>query len=278
MTVITLTTDFGLTGSYVAQMKGVILGINPEVRLVDITHKLPPQDIRTAAFVLDTAVDAFPTGTVHLVVVDPGVGTDRDMIAVDCGEHRFVAPDNGVLSFVLDRLPPRNIMRLDESQRRPGAVGTTFDGRDIMGPVAARWSLTDDDQFPGEPITTPPVTLAAPIRISAPDAIIGEVIFIDRYGNAVTSIDRSQLKDITHDRLVVTVGRTSVIGLKSAYGNVPSGTALALINSSGRLELAINQDNAASCLGLVPGQEVIVSWPDDAFPAADPESTRDSAG
>ena len=145
-----------------------------------------------------------------------------------------------------------------------------------MGPVAARWSLSDNDQNLGELKTTPVVTLATPILVLTPGSIVGEVVFIDSYGNAVTSIDGSLLNDIAPDRLVATSGRARVVGLRLAYGDVPSGSALALINSCGRLELALNQSNAAGCLGLVTGQEVTVSWPNDVLPAIDPEATSDS--
>lgn len=252
--IITLTTDFGLSGSYVAQMKGVILSINPRVHLVDVTHAVPPQDVRTAAVLLDQTIDAFPEGTIHLVVVDPGVGTDRPMIGAELAGHRFVAPDNGVLSLIAERYELRRCVLLTEGTFWRHPVSNTFHGRDVMGPVAAHWSLGRDLAEFGEPPGAPLVTLPMRQPQRMADGIEGEIIYVDSFGNLITNIDERLLEQMlpvepaARNQVIVEAGSHRIEGIVRSYAERPAGALLALVGSSGRLEIAVNQGNAAELL------------------------------
>src|ERR1700685_2767838 len=197
--IITITTDFGLSDSYVAQMKGVILGISPQARLVDVTHQVPRQDCAAASAILADVVDAFPPGTIHLVVVDPGVGTKRRAVAVETiaeakpgGEAsgpRFVAPDNGVLTDVLQRHRIRRAVRLSETRFWATDVSNTFHGRDIFAPVAAHWSTGVDLAEFGPPLMLPLIQLPVSRPTVHDGEIRGEIVRTDSFGNLITNID-----------------------------------------------------------------------------------------
>src|SRR5262245_4598333 len=176
MSLVTLTTDFGTCDSYVAQMKGVILGIAPQARLVDVTHAIPPQDVARGAHVLEEIAGAFPPDTIHLAVVDPGVGSDRVLLAAEAAGQRFLAPNNGLLSLVFDRWPPSRIHRLAVARFWRRSVAPTFHGRDILAPVAAHWSLGTDPAAFGPPLNpTDLVALRADLPRQAGSATIGRV-------------------------------------------------------------------------------------------------------
>ncbi len=274
--IIALLTDFGLADAYVGIMKGVVLGICPTARLIDLTHDIQPQNVRQAAYVLLTAYRYFPPETVFLVVVDPGVGTARAPIAVETAHGRFVAPDNGVLSYVLQETPPRQTVALTEHRFHLPEISQTFHGRDIFSPVAAYLAQ-------GTPLTAfgPPrqnlVTLPPP-RLSA-DAgkIVGEVLHIDRFGNLISSIGRLSWEDEEHlqfsprfgvrmdvpPALVAKACRVQIGGhpvgpIRRTYGAVPAGTVTALIGSAGQLEIGVNQGNAAEVLGMTIGDPVVL--------------------
>lgn len=255
--IITLTTDFGERDNYVAQMKGVILGINAEAQLVDVTHAVPAQDVLRAAVLLDGAIDAFPDETVHLVVVDPGVGTERAMVAADMGGRRFVAPDNGVLSLAARRYPPERIIELTEPKFWRQPVSNTFHGRDVMGPVAAHWSLGVAVEEFGRPLERGLVELPVPQPEQTAEGVVGEVLWVDAFGNLVTNIEASLLPG-AGDRLVIEANGHIVHELRRSYGEVPPGTVLALVGSSGHLEIAVNQGSACAQLRLEPGVRVAV--------------------
>lgn len=253
--IITLTTDFGTRDSYVAQMKGVILGINPQVQLVDVTHDILPQDVRQAALVLDEAIDAFPAQTIHLVVVDPGVGTDRRIVGAELGGYRFVAPDNGVLSPVARRHAPRRCVQLTESRFWRQPVSNTFHGRDVMGPVAAHWSLGVDLAEFGPALEEPLIELPVPLPRRIPDGVEGEVIRVDSFGNLITNIEQGMLPDepAARNRAIVEVGSHRIAGIALSYAEHSVGALLAVVGSSGRLEIAVNQGSAADVVGLRAG-------------------------
>ena len=192
MSVITLLTDFGTDSPYVAMMKGVIFSINPHVTIVDITHAIPPQDIRSAAFVLNEVCRRFPSGTVHLAVVDPGVGTDRDLVYLEIGQQRFVGPDNGLFSRVArDRVITRIHVLAERDYWLP-EISATFHGRDIMAPVAARLSLGLDPVLVG-PRLERLVDLAWPQAQVGARQIVGEIQAVDSFGNLITNITSAQL-------------------------------------------------------------------------------------
>src|SRR5262245_26509580 len=185
---IALVTDFGTRDHYVGTMKGVMLGVCPDLALVDISHDIPPHDVLAGAFELAASYRYFPKGTIFLVVVDPGVGSTRRGIAAQCGDYVFVAPDNGVLSVVFAEMPPHRMVELGEPRYARPAISQTFEGRDRFAPAAA-WLATGVDLAAlGKPAGQP-VMLNVPAPALAPSSIDGQVVRIDRFGNLVTNID-----------------------------------------------------------------------------------------
>ena len=260
MNLITLTTDFGAGSPYVAAMKGVIYSLNPAATVVDISHEIPAQDIRQAAVVLDDVTDRFPPGSIHVVVVDPGVGTERALLFVRIGRQNYLAPDNGVLSRLARRKAPEKIVRLTEQQYWLHPVSATFHGRDILAPVAARLSLDLDPDWLGTPQETL-VMLDWPEVVAKPQAIRGSILLIDAFGNLITDITGEMLADRPKDQPVrVSCAGHEVEGLCRTYGDRPEGTLVALIGSSGRLELAVVGGSAAMLLRARVGDAVTVEW------------------
>jgi S-adenosyl-L-methionine hydrolase (adenosine-forming) len=261
---ITLTTDFGLADSYVAQMKGAILAIAPEAVLVDVTHNIPQQDCGAAAAVLADVVGAFPVGTIHLVVVDPGVGTKRRAVAVeargadDAGNLRFVAPDNGVLTRILGNRSILRAVQLANPRFWRASVSQTFHGRDIFGPVAAHWSLGLDLTEFGPPLESPLINLSIPAPIRKGGQICGEVIRTDTFGNLITNIGTEHLPEADRSRLTVEIGTQRIAGISRAYQDQPVGELVAVIGSSGMLEIAICCGRAGEILAAWSGDKVIV--------------------
>jgi S-adenosyl-L-methionine hydrolase (adenosine-forming) len=254
MTIITLTTDFGLEDGYVGIMQGVILTIAPEARLVDLSHALAPQNIRRAAYILQRAAPYFPAGTVHLAVVDPGVGGERRPIAVRASSMTYVGPDNGLFSGALAQ-PSAQVFVLDRPQYWLPDVSRTFHGRDIFAPVAAHLahgapleemgSLSEEAQR---------LALPEPKRL-APDLIEGEVAYVDHFGNLITNIPGAWLAE---GHWHCEVHRHAIPQLSAAYSEVPPGGLLALISSTGTLEIAQHSGNAAQELSVAAGEPVIL--------------------
>lgn len=256
--IITLLTDFGLEDTYVASMKGVILGICPDARLVDVSHLVPPQDICTGAFLLVSVFNDFPAGTIHLAVVDPEVGTDRRGLIVQADQHLFVGPDNGLFSWIWREAGSCEAYRLE----RPGfwrpQVSKTFHGRDIFAPVAAHLGMGVPAQAFGPPCTPRLAAWTEPVE--AEGRIMGEVIHIDHFGNAVTNITRKVLLRLAEpSRLEVCVGELSPCPLVATYADQRIGSSVALVGSSKRLEIAVNQGHAARVCGLRRGDPVSVT-------------------
>jgi S-adenosyl-L-methionine hydrolase (adenosine-forming) len=255
--IMTLTTDFGTSDSYVAQMKGVILGINPEIHIVDVTHSIAPQQIRQGAVVIDDMVDAFPAGTIHVGVVDPGVGSGRALVAAEIGRWRFLAPDNGLLSLVAARFPPQRIVTLSKSDFWRAGVSSTFHGRDILAPVAAHWSLgAEIVSFGGEHSAL--VTLERAAATQSGETIVGEVLLIDRFGNVITSIPESMIPESKRNSATIEFAGRIISGVRSHYAAVEPKQLVALIGSSGRLEVAMRDGDAARELGATVGTAVHV--------------------
>ena len=260
MAIITLTTDFGNGSPYVAAMKGVILSFNPQAVIVDITHGIPAQNIRAAAVVLDDVTERFPPGTIHVVVVDPGVGTARAILYAEIGEQRYIAPDNGLLTFLAARAPVQRIVRLENRRLWLPEVSNTFHGRDIMSPVAARLSLGFDPAELGP-------TLEAIVRLDQaaprvqPHRIDGMVQAIDSFGNLITNITADMLAGRPTDgRACIVCGLYETWGIYRTYAAQESGMLVALIDSNRRLELAIVAGNAAAQLDIAVGTPVVVAW------------------
>jgi len=265
--IITLTTDFGLADGYVAAMKGVVLGINPEAKLVDICHSVKPQNVSQAAFVLSTVYEFFPQHTIHLVVVDPGVGTERRAIILRTPKADFVAPDNGVLSYVIQPSSAKHADVSQQSELGPGLeavaitksqywrspVSATFHGRDIFAPVAAHLSLGLPLADFGESITSLMV-LPLPHPHQAPDGtLVGHIRHIDNFGNLITNIKDS---DLPQKAQAITIGVSNQIiyGLSRTYGT--GKELLALIGSSGYLEISLKEGDASNFLKAEVGAEV----------------------
>ncbi len=254
---ITLTTDFGTSSPYVAQMKGVMLGMNPDANIVDITHDVPPQDIAAAAVVLREVFEAFAPGAIHVVVVDPGVGTARRMIYADVLGRSYLAPDNGLLTL-LEEKGLQRVVELADRQFWRSEVSATFHGRDILAPVAARLSLGLDPLLLGPPARNL-VMLKQEIAIS-PGRVRGEIVAIDHFGNLITNIHRNGLAlaklDPTRPDLRIRLGQLELQRVSRTYGEQPPGTVTALFGSGGFLEIAVVNGHAARQLSACRGDAV----------------------
>jgi S-adenosyl-L-methionine hydrolase (adenosine-forming) len=260
VSIITLTTDFGSGSHYVAALKGVILSINPAATVVDITHNIPPQDIREAALVLDEVAERFPDDTIHVAVVDPGVGTDRPIVYARIGRHHYVAPDNGLLSRLAARTRPTRMIRLENARYWLEPVSATFHGRDIMAPVAAHLSLAVD---PGEfgPAHDVLSELDWPVPVRRRDRVEGVVMKIDSFGNLITNIAVEMLTGRpTDERACIVCNIYETWGIFNTYADRPRGTLMALVGSHGCVELAVVGESAAERLGIHVGSPVVVAW------------------
>lgn len=252
--VITLTTDFGQTDGYVGAMKGVILSICPEAVLVDISHEIRPQAVEQAAYVLSTAVDYFPPGTVHLVVVDPGVGSERRPIAVQAARATYVSPDNGVLSLALNQDPARQAVHLTEQGYHLSPVSETFHGRDIFAPVAARLACGSALDELGEAL---PLSDLVELPNHAPQPLPGggwrcTILHVDRFGNLIINF-RPQSPQ---RGLKVGAGGRWIEQFSRTFADADSGDLLAYAGSSGYLEIAVREGSAAKTLSLDAGDTV----------------------
>jgi hypothetical protein len=252
--IITLTTDFGQTDSYVGTMKGVILGICPEAVLVDISHDIRPQSVQQAAYVLSTAGPYFPAGTVHLVVVDPGVGTGRRPVAVQTERALYVVPDNGVLDLVLSQEPARRAIHLTETRYRLARISATFHGRDIFAPAAAHLARGTDPSQMGEPI---PLTELVSLTMLGPQPLPdgqweGTILHVDHFGNLITNVKPAK----AGSSISVAVRGRRIEALSNTFGDVEAGELVAYVGSSGHLEIAVRNGNAAQALGMDVGDVV----------------------
>jgi S-adenosylmethionine hydrolase len=243
---ITLTTDFGTSDEYVGVMKGVILGLNPQVTIVDLTHDIPPQSVGDAAYILRRAYEFFPPATIHIVVVDPGVGTERRPIAVGSDTATFVAPDNGVLSYALSHLRANaeeiQAVHLTNRSYWLPEVSCVFHGRDIFAPVAAHLSLgVPLDQL--GPEIHDLVTLPSPYLNRQQDKIVGQVMHIDHFGNVLTNLPRSDVESLGPG-ITVRLGQLRIEGLTWAFAFGEKGEPSAYIDSSGHLAVAVVDGSA----------------------------------
>ena len=256
---VTLLTDFGTADYFVAAMKGVILTRAPAARIVDVTHEIPPHDVRAGAFTLRAVYREFPADTVHVCVVDPGVGSDRRPVVVRAGGHSFVGPDNGLFSYVLDREPDARAWRLDQPRFFRHPVSTTFHGRDVFAPVAAALAAGTPPGEVGTEVSDlarlDPLTAAA-----AGDGVLrGFIVHLDRFGNCVTSIARDQLPPALQEAgFLVEIGGHRIRSIRGSYaeagaaGQEPFG----IWGSAGLLEISLDRDSAARTLGVQRGDAV----------------------
>ncbi|OGO16399.1 MAG: hypothetical protein A2Z14_04500 [Chloroflexi bacterium RBG_16_48_8] len=260
MNCISLLTDFGLKDGNVGVMKGVIWGIAPSVQISDLSHDIAPQDILEAAFVLGRAALYFPAGTIHLVVVDPGVGTDRRAIAARIGPYQFVGPDNGVVTrlvrHAVDKKWSREVVHLDKPQYWLPEVSHVFHGRDIFAPVAAHLARGVPLKDVGTPMEDP-VLLALPEPTKSKGVIFGEVIYIDHFGSLITNIKSSDIQD--GKAVSVEIKGENVNGLANTFGQQPAGSLIALFSSTGDLILSVVNGSASQRLGGRIGDQVKVT-------------------
>lgn len=256
---ITLLTDFGVSDTFVGQMKGVIASIAPDATVVDLSHDVPPQDVMTAAVMLADAVDAFPDGTVHVAVVDPGVGTSRAALAVDLGRFRFVGPDNGLVTPLLAMSAVSYATALDPARLRTPRQSHTFHGRDIFAPAAAYLAKGDAPSDLGDAVDNV-VTLDLPTPIVEPERITVHVLMVDHFGNLLTDLHEAPLATWQAGRegLRITVAGQTMHGLHRTFGEVAPGEPVAYIGSSGRLEVAVRNGHAARDLNAKRGDTVLL--------------------
>ncbi len=255
---ITLTTDYGTSDHLVGTLKGVILKINPEATIVDICHNLVAFDVLDAALCIASAYPYFPPRTIHLVVVDPGVGTQRRPLLVSGENQYFLAPDNGVLSLVYEREPAHHVRHVTSEHYFLHPVSNTFHGRDIFAPVAAWLSKTWQTQAFGEEISDP-VRFSLPQPKPAGNALKGIVLRVDAFGNLITNFAADKLPQLASGGpLRLTVNGRTITKLAQAYAQGEGGEAFAIVGSSGFLEISVHKGSAARVLGVQRGAEVTV--------------------
>ncbi len=259
--IITLLTDFGVSDEYTGVMKGVILSICPSAVIIDITHDIDPQDLKGAAYMIESSYEYFPEGTVHVAVVDPGVGTRRAVLAAGINGHIMLAPDNGILTLVMEQGHVDFIKKVENSDYFLKSISQTFHGRDIFAPVAAHIAKGLDMKKLG-----PDMDLEGTVRldiqkpyISKENEIIGNIVSIDHFGNLVTNIDIKFLETFGADyekRVVTYVDRHKISGLSASYESAGQNSPLVIAGSRGYLEIAVNCGSAADLFNLAGGSLV----------------------
>ena len=257
--IITLTTDFGNADHYVGVIKGVILSINPEAQIVDICHDLRPYDVLDGAFAIAQAYRYYPPRTVHLVVVDPGVGSSRRPILVNAGNYSFVAPDNGVLSLLYAREEGAIVRHITANHYFLEPVSQTFHARDVFAPVAAWLSRQVESEKFGDPIADY-VRFQPPQPKKLNDRLFkGIVLRVDRFGTLTTNLTPADVPELfteTPPPFKIVVGKTEVTKLVTSYAHEAPGEVFAILGSSGYLEIAVNRASAATAVGVGKGAEV----------------------
>ena len=295
--VITLLTDFGNQDAYVGIMKGVIAGINPFANIVDICHSVPPQDIFSGAYLLYTSYKYFTRKTIHVAVVDPGVGSRRDIVCVETKDYFFLVPDNGLLSFIIQEEKPKSIIRVTNNKYFLPLPSSTFHGRDVFAPVAAHLSLGVKPQQLGIKINQlEQLDIPKPVPKKT-GQVEGRIIHIDRFGNLITNVTKEQLMQHDHRQsifktqmkeitlpislpsqggdeggvkinlkcLETTIGKKKIVGLSKTYTDVQAGEPLVLIGSAGFLEVSINQGNAQKYFKADKGSKIIIEIGQSSF-------------
>lgn len=256
--VVALITDFGTRDPYVAAMKGVVLSICPDVTLVDLTHDIPPHDVRAGARALAGCYAYYPAGTIFVAVVDPGVGSARRGVAVDVGDYRLVGPDNGVLGAVCDERPPRKIVELTDRKFQRPTVSRTFEGRDRFAPAAAWLAKGTAVTALGRAVHDL-TRLAWPVPAVTGDGITGEVVSVDRFGNLISNVARPAVDALLRDGAVeIRLGVHEIPRLVATYAEAAAGEVCALFGSTDHLEIAVNGASAAGHFAAAAGTPVTV--------------------
>jgi len=265
MSIITLTTDFGNNDEYVGIMKGVILSLNPSALIVDITHHIDPQDLVQAAYTIYSSYRYFPQGTVHAIVVDPTVGSKRKIIAFKIMEHIFLAPDNGILTLLINEGNIHSIASIDNTSYFLDPVSRTFHGRDIFAPVSAHLSMGVPIKKLGTPVAQKKLICLSVLEpyFSDNGELVGSIISIDHFGNLITNINLNDLEkiDLTDPgkKFCINVGLDKINGLSPNYCSAIPGHPLAIIGSRGYLEISVNGGNAANHFIVEKGDVVRIS-------------------
>jgi len=251
--VITLLTDFGLRDHFVAAMKGVILSLNPDVTLVDISHLVPPQDIFAGAFTLGQAWALFPPGTIHVAVVDPGVGTARKVMAASAAGHYFVAPDNGILTCIMEGQEDFTAYEVTAEHYFRKPVSVTFHGRDIFAPIAA-WISRGIPLKQLGPALPRPVRLNIPVPRKVREGVIqGAILAVDQFGNLITNLKPA---DVPPASKIILGSKREVTSFRRVYGEGTPGELFVLQGSTGYLEIAVKNGSAAAALELKAGAAI----------------------
>lgn len=237
-------TDFGSKDHYAGSMKGVVYGINPGAVIADITHDVPRHDVRRAAFMIKSFYKFFPPGTVHVAVIDPGVGSGRLPVAVSADERYFVGPDNGVFSLIYENTHNLKVVRIENTACIRDEVSDTFHGRDIFAPAAAHLSLGTNIEDLGPPVSSP-VRLSLPAPVFTNKDVSGEIIYTDSFGNMVTNIPGKSVPSNSR----VQVGGRRINGISGSYSEAPGGRLIALTGSTGLIEIAVSEGSAYELLG-----------------------------
>ncbi|MDH4305491.1 MAG: SAM-dependent chlorinase/fluorinase [Nitrospira sp.] len=255
---IALLTDFGERDSFVASMKGVILSINPSAHLVDLSHQITSHQIQEAGYFLKSCYRYFPTGTVYVAVVDPGVGTERRALLVSAAGSFFIGPDNGLFSEILEQEVGAKVWQLTNPQYRLETAGSTFDGRDVFAPAAAWLSKGVPPSFFG-PLVQDPIRRPVAIPVWHEDVLIGKVVSVDRFGNLISNITARQIREFRgpmEQSVEIQIGTYIINDLVGSYSQGHRQSPSALINSSGSLEIFLQEESAARCLQFGLGEEV----------------------
>ena len=256
--VVAFLSDFGTRDHYAGTLKAVVLSVCPDATLIDIGHEIPAHDVLAGALELAACYRYFPVGAIFLVVIDPGVGSSRRGIAADCGDYKFVAPDNGVLSAVFRETPPRKVIELTERKYARATVSRTFEGRDRFAPAAGWLAKGIALVSMGKSISNYHV-IDLPRPDVATDRIAGEVMRVDRFGNLITNIDRRTLEQFANGKAIgITIGDRNIARIVATYAEAPAGELCALFGSTDHLEIAVNAGDAATSLGLGRGTKAQV--------------------
>lgn len=255
---IALLTDFGERDSFVASMKGVILSINPSAHLVDLSHQITSHQIQEAGYFLKSSYRYFPTGTIYVAVVDPGVGTERRALLVSAAGSFFVGPDNGLFTEILEQEVGAKVWQVTNPQYRLETAGSTFDGRDVFAPAAAWLSKGVPPSFFG-PAIQDPIRRSVAIPVWHEDVLIGKIVSVDRFGNLISNITARQIREFrgaTEQSVEIHVGAYIIGDVVGSYSQGHRQSPSALVNSDGNLEIFLREDSAARCLQVGVGEEV----------------------
>ncbi len=257
---ITLTSDFGSQEPFVGIMEGVMLGINPSIKFIHLSHEIKPHNILQALYLFGSAYSYFPAGTIHLIVVDPGVGSNRKIILAESKKYCFLAPDNGVLSAVFQKEKELSIYQLTPEKFITEKVSSTFQGRDIFAPTAALLSLNNDPASLGNKIDSAvTIKLPLPKKVST-DQFEGEIVYIDRFGNLISNFsDQFLSQNIGKKKTTMKIGSHSISGLKSHYSEASPKEISAIINSWNNLEIFLKEESAADFLNAQVGSPIEIS-------------------